>query len=157
MEQWYFAYGSNLWREQMLARTGSIRTGDRQPRRARLPNYRVAFNMQGGDGQVYANIVPKAELAASESGSGVLGVIYWCGPAALEKLDVFENGYDRLEVRVIDANGDEQAAVAYLARPERVTAEGRPSAAYLQKIVTGAREQGLPEEYIRAIEARAQG
>jgi gamma-glutamylcyclotransferase len=147
MDQWYFAYGSNLLSEQMVARTGPIRTGDEQPRIARLPNYRFAFNMRGDDGQIYANIVTP--------GGGVIGVAYRCGPEALEKLDRCERGYERQELAVIDDRGVELRAVAYIAWPERVTAEGRPSAAYLQKIVTGACQHGLPEEYLRTLEATA--
>jgi hypothetical protein len=37
MYHWYFAYGSNLLSDQMVARTGPIRTGDERPRIARLP------------------------------------------------------------------------------------------------------------------------
>ena len=147
MNQWYFAYGSNLLSEQMVARTGPIRTGDEQPRIARLPNYHLAFNMRGDDGQFYANIVTP--------GNGVIGVAYRCGPEVLEKLDRCERGYERQELEVFDDRGVELRAVAYIGRPEQVTAEGRPSAAYLQKIVIGAREHGLPEEYIRALEAIA--
>jgi gamma-glutamylcyclotransferase (GGCT)/AIG2-like uncharacterized protein YtfP len=147
MDHWYFAYGSNLLSEQMIARTGPIRNGDERPRIARLPNYRLAFNMLGEDGQIYANIVTP--------GDGVLGVIYRCGPETLDKLDGFEQGYERQDVTVIDDGGVKMRAVAYIARPENVTAEGWPNAAYLQRIVIGAREHGLPEEYIRALEVTA--
>ncbi|MDX1946036.1 MAG: gamma-glutamylcyclotransferase family protein [Pirellulaceae bacterium] len=147
MNYWYFAYGSNLLATQMVARTGPIRTGDERPRIARLPNYRLTFNMLGEDGQVYANIVTP--------GDGVVGVIYRCGREALEKLDRFERGYERQKVLVIDGQGLQWGAMAYLARPHRVTSPGRPSAEYLQKILTGAREHGLPEEYVQAIETLA--
>jgi cation transport regulator ChaC len=147
MDHWYFAYGSNLLSDQMVARTGPIRTGDERPRIARLANYRLVFNMLGSDGQIYANIVTP--------GGGVLGVVYRCGREALQKLDGYERGYERQELAVIDDHGVELPAVVYIARPGKVTAEGRPSDAYLQKIVSGAREHGLSEEYIRALEARA--
>jgi len=147
MDTWYFAYGSNLRSDQMVARTGLLRTGDERPRIACLPNYRLAFNMLGDDGQVYANVVPR--------GDGVLGVIYRCDRAALERLDRYEAGYERQEVVVIDDQGVEMGAFIYVARPESVTAEGAPSAAYLEKMVSGARAHGLPEEYIRALATTA--
>jgi gamma-glutamylcyclotransferase (GGCT)/AIG2-like uncharacterized protein YtfP len=149
MDYWYFAYGSNLLSDQMVARTEPLRIGDERPRIARLPNYRLAFNMLGDDGQVYANIV--------QPGGGVLGVVYHCDREALEKLDGYEDGYERQEVVVIDDNGVELGAFVYIARPEWLTAEVPPSAAYLQKIVTGARAHGLPEKYIHAIETTALG
>lgn len=149
MDSWYFAYGSNLRSDQMVARTGLLRIGDQRPRIARLPNYRVAFNMLGDDGEIYANIV--------KPGDGVLGVVYLCNPEALEKLDRYEAGYERQEVVVIDDQGVEMGAFAYIARPESVTAEGAPSAAYLQQIVSGARAHGLSEEYVHALETTARG
>jgi gamma-glutamylcyclotransferase len=145
MDHWYFTYGSNLLSDQMVARTGPIRTGDERPRIARLPNYRLVFNVLGDDGCIYANI--------AQPGNGVLGVVYRCGEDALEKLDEYEHEYERQEVVVIDGNGIDLVALVYIAKPEHVTVGGAPSAAYLRKIVTGAREHGLPEEYIRAIEA----
>ncbi len=147
MDVWYFAYGSNLLRSQMEARTGPIRIEEASPRVARLPGYRLSFNMNGGDGQVYANIV--------QPGAGVIGVIYRCGPEALEKLDHYELGYVRQQAVVIDTAGQELGAILYVAKPESRCTEGQPSAAYLEKIVTGAREQGLDEGYIRGIEALA--
>lgn len=68
---WYFAYGSNLWIEQMEDRTGPIAKGADQPRQARLSGYRLAFNVGGQRGQVYANIVPNP-------GDEVIGVVYRC-------------------------------------------------------------------------------
>jgi gamma-glutamylcyclotransferase len=145
MNEWYFAYGSNLWIEQMAARTGPIGQGEDRPRVARLPDHRLVFNMQGEDGQVYANV--------DSPGPGVIGVIYRCSPAALDKLDSYERGYERRRVLVTDEGGVTLEAVAYVARANRVANGGKPSAEYLERVVRGARQHGLPEAYIRAIEA----
>ena len=62
MTVWYFAYGSNLWIEQVVARTGPVRLGAERPRIVRLENHRLVFNMQsrrpGDPDVVYANIEP---------------------------------------------------------------------------------------------------
>lgn len=147
MDPWYFAYGSNLHHAQLIERCGQLSASDEPPRLVRLPNYRVAFNLDGGDGEVYANIITP--------GNGVLGVIYRCNAAALAKLDVYETGYDRLDVTVIDEHGSSLPAFAYIAQSGNVTAERRPAAEYLQIILTGARAHGLPLDYIREIESRA--
>ncbi len=147
MDPWYFAYGSNLHRAQLIARCGLLSTSDEPPRMVRLPGYQLAFNMAGGDRQVYANVVTP--------GTGVIGIIYRCGPAALAKLDVYEAGYDRRDVTVIDDQKTEHQAIAYVARPDRVTTPGRPHPDYLHTILTGAREHGLPEEYFRSVEQLA--
>ena len=55
---WYFAYGSNLWRDQKQDRTGAIRQGDERPRIARLADHRLAFNKRGARGELFANIMP---------------------------------------------------------------------------------------------------
>jgi gamma-glutamylcyclotransferase (GGCT)/AIG2-like uncharacterized protein YtfP len=145
-KQWYFAYGSNLCVEQMIQRTGPMDEEER-PCIARLPGYRLVFNMRGDDGQVYANI--------TQTGDGVIGVLYHCGEAALARLDVYEEGYDRRRVTVTLASGATRDAMAYVARPECTTDEGAPSARYLEIILRGAKRQGLPAAYIASIETQA--
>jgi cation transport regulator ChaC len=147
MNQWYFAYGSNLWIDQMAARTGPMGQGDDRPRVARLQDHRLVFNMQGEGGQVYANVV--------RPGDGVLGVIYCCSRAALDKLDAYERGYDRQRLLVTDEDGVTLEAVVYVAKADRIARVGKPSEEYLERIVRGARQHGLPESYIREIEANA--
>jgi Gamma-glutamyl cyclotransferase, AIG2-like len=104
LDEWYFAYGSNLWVDQMIRRIGPIRQGDDWPRFVQLPGYRLAFNMQGDCGRVFANIV--------QPGEAVLGVVYRCGPAALDILDRYESGYERQRVTVVDDRSEEIEAVA---------------------------------------------
>jgi hypothetical protein len=145
MDAWYFAYGSNLLAAQMIRRTGAAA----EPRIAWLAGYRPAFNMSGGDGNVYANVV--------QPGDGVCGVLYRCSAAALAKLDGFETGYARRPISVVDLHGETITAEIYLARPERVTAERPPTAEYWERIVTGARQHGLPAEYVRSLERAAHG
>jgi len=145
-KEWYFAYGSNLCVEQMARRTGPIGVGENGPRIARLAGYRLAFNMRGDDGSLYANI--------ARPGDGVIGVLYRCDEAALARLDAYEQGYDRLAVRVTLEGGEPRAAMAYVARPEHTADEGAPTAAYLGIILRGARRHGLPDAYVRSIEAR---
>jgi Gamma-glutamyl cyclotransferase, AIG2-like len=111
MSEPYFAYGSNLWIAQMVARTGPIRRGADRPRIARLPNYRLAFNMHGDDGQVFANVI--------SPGHGVLGVIYCCTAEALLKMDHYEKGYERRQVQVMLENGAELTALTYTAAVAR--------------------------------------
>jgi gamma-glutamylcyclotransferase len=147
MDTWYFAYGSNLWIDQMIARTGAIGHPDHPPRVVCLENHRLVFQPLEIGGSAYANILAP--------GDGVVGVAYRCSEADLEKLDRFEGGYDRQPVAVSDQHGDVLAAVAYVIKPALAITIGKPSAEYLKKIVTGARQHGLPEEYIRGVVAMA--
>lgn len=148
VDPWYFAYGSNLHLAQLIERCGQLSASDEPPRIVRLPNYRLVFNLDGGDGEVYANI--------TTPGNGVLGVIYRCNAAALAALDAYETGYDRHEVTVVDDGGNSLLAIVYIAQATSVTASRRPHADYLQIIVSGAREHGLPADYIRQIEQLAE-
>jgi gamma-glutamylcyclotransferase len=68
-------------------------------------------------------------------------------------MDAFEKGYERRQVRVVLANGEELTAVTYFAMTTLVENIRQPAAAYLQKILRGAKQHGLPEGYIREIEA----
>jgi cation transport regulator ChaC len=145
-DSWYFAYGSNLWIDQKVERTGAIRTGDERPRIARLKDYRLAFNKRGARGQVCANIRHSA-------GDEVIGVVYRWGLKARQTMGrCYEIGYDEENVEVTTDQGEKLEAVTFVARPENVCDESTPSAGYLEKIITGARQHGLPEEYIRRIE-----
>jgi gamma-glutamylcyclotransferase (GGCT)/AIG2-like uncharacterized protein YtfP len=138
----YFAYGSNLCVEQMIRRTGPM--DEEAPCIARLPGYRLVFNMRGDDSLVYANI--------TQPGDGVMGVLYHCREEALAKLDVYEEGYDRRQVVVTLEGGATREVMAYVAKPECTTDEGAPSADYLGIILRGAKRQGLPDAYICSIE-----
>jgi gamma-glutamylcyclotransferase (GGCT)/AIG2-like uncharacterized protein YtfP len=149
MSERYFAYGSNLCIDQMVERIGPIHDGADRPRIARLPGYRLVFNMQCDCGQVYANVL--------RPGGGVLGVIYCCSSEALSKLDEYEQGYERQSVWVVTVNGETLEAFTYVARPPSVSNGGKPSAEYLHRVVRGARQHGLPEAYIWDIEAIASG
>lgn len=146
-DAWYFAYGSNMSVVQKQQRTGSIR----QALQARLMHYRLAFNKQGNDGFVRANIV-------NSPGSEVCGVAYLCNPEAMNSLDRCEGliggHYFRSRVTLETASGALQAEV-YIAGNAFVVEEGRPTDEYLDAILSGAREHGLSEIYIDAVEKLA--
>lgn len=147
-DRWYFAYGSNLCIDQKEKRTGRIRKAVR----CRLRGYRFAFTKRGSGGQVYANIVP-------DETSELWGVIYLCNPKAIQDMDRYEgvaNGhYEQIAVMVEDDLGEAVEAITYVACKDSVCDPGRPSAAYLLKIVSGARHHCLPDEHITMIEGLA--
>ncbi|MBX7104580.1 MAG: gamma-glutamylcyclotransferase [Gemmataceae bacterium] len=141
---WYFAYGSNLWTDQKEERTGAIRTGEDRPRIARLADYRFAFNKPSKKWKFVANIMPCP-------GEEVIGIVYRCDQATMKKMDNWEPGYERQSVQVSLDDGKVVEAITYVAAAKNVTNDGHPSPEYLQKIVTGARQHGLPEKYIERV------
>jgi gamma-glutamylcyclotransferase (GGCT)/AIG2-like uncharacterized protein YtfP len=145
----YFAYGSNLETRNMKKWLGRVPPSTI----ARLPDYRLAFNAEGFEPQeIYANIVP-------HEGSSVWGVVYECEPEDLNKLDEYEDVdggyYRRGRVVVVTAAGERLEADVYLACEGRLSADGQPSKRYSMQIISGAREHGLPSDYIRQIEMLA--
>lgn len=105
------------------------------------------------DGQYYANILP------DNLGCEVEGVLYHCTHVALDRLDAFESGYSRLPVLVVDSEGQTVEAIAYVASNSLIGSivypPGRPTEAYVKRIVDGAREHGLGESIVEAILAAA--
>ena len=92
----------------------------------------------------------------------MLGVVYELSCSDLARLDECEgvpNRYRREELSVNplgenSEGGTEQAAWVYIAVPQ-AGGPFKPSPEYLQTIVDGAREHGLPEDYITEIEKAA--
>ncbi len=148
-ESWYFAYGSNLSKQQMLRRTGSIPVS----RPAGLSDYQIAFRQVFVGEDVYATIIPAP-------GKVVQGVAYLCSPHAIAQLDVFEgvaeNCYRRDLVQVTALTGEILNCIVYIG--ERFSSEPAvPSSNYLNLILTGAQEHQLPTDYIERIHTVAKG
>ena len=147
----YFAYGSNLNPAQMSERC----PGHRVVGRASLEGYTLRFRGYGRD---WAGAVGTVE---PQAGSQVWGVVFELTPGHYTTLDEYEgydgpgkasNLYDRVEVIVRLESGEEARCLTYVIRPH---AEGLPSRAYRDAIVTGLRHHGLPADYIAALQAHA--
>jgi gamma-glutamylcyclotransferase (GGCT)/AIG2-like uncharacterized protein YtfP len=92
-------------------------------------------------------------------GERVWGVIYAVGEHDLDALDAREgvpDHYRRIAVEVITAGAGERTTTwMFEAADAMRRAEAAPSADYLAAIISGARERGLPADYISALEAAA--
>jgi gamma-glutamylcyclotransferase (GGCT)/AIG2-like uncharacterized protein YtfP len=136
----YFAYGSNLKSERMRERIPSAR----REAVGFLDHHRLVCNKRGRDGSAKANLVRAA-------GHRVWGVLYRIERAHLTRLDGFESGYRRVEVDIRTAAGHAQRAATY--RSDRITRDPVPFDWYRGMILEGAREHGLPEDYLSVLEA----
>lgn len=127
----YFAYGSNLSRQQMKQRCP-----DSRPLfTATLPNYKLAitgFSRQWRGGT--------ATLIRS-NGDKVRGGVYELSEADLRKLDRFEAGYARQNVNVFDEDGTAHEVVTYLKTGQQEPS--RPSPAYGEVIRRGYRDWSI--------------
>ena len=136
----YFAYGSNLDVERMVARVPSARRRGA----ARLDGHRLAFDKRGADGS------GKASLAL-EAGTSVWGALYAIAPADWPRLDDFEPGYARTKVTVV-SRGRWLTAQTYVAVHR--TRRPVPFDWYKRLVLDGARAHRLPAAYLAALARR---
>jgi len=130
----YFAYGANLVVEAMHLRC----PGCQPLTRAALPNHRLVFR-------------GAADIEFSP-GDAVQGALYRITPEGLAALDRFESYpilYDRKTIQVASPEGMTSEAVVYQMVRQIIYAP--PFEGYLNTILSGCRDWGIPEEYIRKI------
>jgi len=140
----YFAYGSNLSTERLQARVPSARARCR----GRLTRHALRWHKLGRDGSGKCDIVP------TTTSSVVWGVLFDVSRDEKHALDAVEGlgiGYFEKEVRIVTDDG-ERRALTYHANPARIDAALRPFDWYKDHVVRGAREHGLPADYIRELE-----
>lgn len=148
----YFAYGSNLYRDQMLKRCPSAQVkGQGYVEGYKLDFPRYCKSWGGG----VASIV-------ESGGSSVYGVIYELSDEDLAELDTFEGvpagDYSRELISVQVSSEDGKACDPHLeevwvykAKPE-VNAPFPPSDAYMNTILAGALYHQMPRTYIKQLE-----
>lgn len=135
---WYFAYASNMWRQQVVQRAGH----PAEERLGRLDNFELNFDKISRGGTGTANLAPA-------EGKVVWGVLYRLSEQQLKALDRFEGvpeHYRRSEVNVVDEQGTKIGAQVYLAR--KVRKGLKPDRLYLQRIIQGAEEHRVPADYL---------
>jgi len=139
-----FSYGSNMSQRRLQARVPSARFVTV----AELPAHRLRFHKSAGDGS--------AKCDAEETGNPddrVMGVVYEIDDTEKPDLDRHEAlgfGYDEKQVELITGDGTLRAWVYYATR---INDSLKPFHWYKDHVLIGARENGLPAEYIAQIEA----
>jgi gamma-glutamylcyclotransferase len=151
-ELYNFAYGSNMHSEQVRARCTSAKL----VAVAKLPDHRLAFY---GNSPVWDGA---EETVIPAPGQDVWGVIYELTPSDKEKLDDWQDAlfdgsgaYFHSPAKVTDQAGKVYSVLLYkkanLGNPET------PSEEYLDYIVQGAMDRGLPAAYVdqlRSVESK---
>lgn len=139
-----FAYGSNMCTARLRARVPSARPLGV----AALAGHILRFHKRGwrdGSGKGDACRSP-------EPGARVWGVVFGIDPAGKADLDRAEGlgrGYDDVEVRVTTPEGVEHTAWMYQAAPAAIEPDAIPFRWYRDLVLAGAREHGLPHDYVR--------
>lgn len=135
----YFAYGSNLLRERLLARCPGMTPAGL----ATLPGHRLTFDKVSKDGSGKC-----AFEAVDEGEDEVLGALWNVPVAELCELDRVEGGgygYERCQVPVRQADR-ECEALTYRATSRRAGLQ--PYDWYLALVLAGGNQQGMPKAYI---------
>lgn len=140
MEQYYFAYGSNINLQQMALRCPNARVvGPCVPE-----NYELLFRGNGGGFGV-------ATIAAKE-GSRVHGLLWKITDHCEKSLDIYEGYphlYKKAPVTVKNSKGKQISVMAYIMNDERNLAPVPPSNSYYDSIDAGFKQNGLPETSLR--------
>lgn len=116
--------------------------GSRRIGPARLDGYRLVFDLPSRRWGGHAAGIEPAR------GRTVWGVLWEVAPASLGELDQIEASYRRIPVEV-RAGSTGAAAFTYVIEGwRRSPAAGRPTGAYLEHLVEGGRQAGLPLAYL---------
>ena len=140
----YFAYGSNMPSARLRARCPSAIAMTR----AMVLGHELRWHKASKDGSGKCDLVP-----TDVSSSIVHGVIFQIDASELPNLDRAEGrgyGYERVELEVT-ADGRAQKVVTYKAT--KTDSSLKPYSWYHAFVLFGAREHGLPGEYIAGLEA----
>ena len=144
----YFGYGSNMDLTSMRAKgVAPVRS-----MRAKLRGWRLRFNVEhffhheGGMG----NIEWTGDLA--DRAEGVLHVCDDLALVALDRVEAYGIGYDRIEVALETAEGLVQA-LAYVGLPAFIKDACLPTRRYINILVRGAAAAGVDTAYVAALAA----
>ena len=146
---WYFAYGSNMQGATLRGRRG-ITWARALP--ARVAGWRFVCDkppLLTGMGESFANLVP-------EEGAEVCGVLFELEADDLAHVELTEGvligNYRRIEVVAAPLDGRDAVTAATLITDARDPGLA-PSERYRAVLVEGAREHGLPAEWIAFLES----
>lgn len=138
----YFAYGSNMLEQRLKDR---VKTAEFLSN-AWIRGYEVRFRKISIDGSGKADLVHTGEPSDI-----VHGVVFQFDANEWGALNAAEPGYDPETIEVQTTTGVLKAT-AYLAREDQIDESLKPYTWYLELILCGAEQHGLPEDYRQKIE-----
>lgn len=139
----YFAYGSNMSTARLRERMPSCKPLGI----ATLPGHTLRFHKRSVDKS------GKCNALATDDGQSVIGVLFSFDPserAALDRAEGVGNGYAHATVTVLNDKGRRRKVLTYLATPDSIDDSLRPYGWYKEFVLAGAREHGLPQDYVAA-------
>ena len=147
MNLYYFAYGSNMCTRRLRARVCSA-----QPVFvAQLRAHTLKFHKRS---QKDRSAKTDAEYTGRET-DVVWGVIFEIDAAHKQRLDEAEglgSGYEEKSINLKDCTGQTYEASMYFASETFKNANLKPYSWYLRFVVEGAKQHGLPSDYVGLLE-----
>jgi gamma-glutamylcyclotransferase len=141
----YFAYGSNMFTKRLQIRVPSAS----KINNATLPGYSLFFHKRSNkDGSGKCNI-------KHQNDSVVYGVIFEIDGKQKTDLDRAEGlryGYEEAQLK-INTQNEMKNVFTYITTDDNIDNSLNPFSWYKMLVLEGAKEHGLPEEYIANIEA----
>lgn len=140
---YYFAYGSNMSTKRLTQRVASARFVSL----ATLDNHCLRFHKKSHDGSAKCDA-----FETDNSDDEVIGTLFTMDEAEKPLLDYAEGlgaGYDIKKVTLTLPSGKSQQAFTYYATD--IDETFLPYTWYLAHVVNGAKEHGLPEDYVKKI------
>ncbi len=148
MQEKYFAYGSNMFARRLCKRVPSAKVIGIYT----LPAHDLRFHKRSdkdGSGKCDA-------YYTGDKNHAVIGRLFTIDAGEVDALDKAEGlgyGYEKKVVRVLNETGETETAFTYCAAPTAINTTIHPFTWYKQHVLTGAKEAGLPPDYIKKIEA----
>ena len=147
MNLYYFAYGSNMCTGRLRARVPSAR-----------PVFVTQLRCHTLKFQKRSEKDDSAKADAEHTGREsdvVWGVVFEIDAAQKQRLDEAEGlgrGYEEKSVSLKDSTGQTYEASMYFASPTYKDADLKPYSWYLRFVVEGAKQHGLPPNYVGLLE-----
>jgi len=139
----YFAYGSNMCTKRLQKRVPSAT----KMNNATKAGYSLHFHKKSTDGSGKCNIVP-------EKDSMVHGIVFDIDPVekiGLDRIEGLNSGYEEIHITV--KTGTKLVNVyTYMASENYIDNTLAPYSWYKTHVIEGAKEHGLPKEYISEIQ-----
>lgn len=141
----YFAYGSNLLTQRLLARVPQAKFEGA----GKLVGWRFAMNVRSSDGSAKANAIK-----TSSNQDTLHGVLYELDAAAKTVLDGFEDvgGAYRVEQATADTGNGRRDVFLYVGEKGRLAEGLAPYDWYRGLILAGARQHSLPTQFTAMLE-----
>jgi hypothetical protein len=143
VKHWYFAYGSNM-STRYLANIRNVAIY--QSLAAQADDYAVSFTLPG-----IPHIEPSFAIMAPQDGHTAFGVLHYITyEDMLKMLNSESSTYRVVDINVTDTNGKQYLAKTLVGKGGETPISGT-SARYLNIVLEGATEHGLPDAYIRTL------